>query len=225
VFPVSLTVSPVRDADGTVIGASTIACDVTDLRHEVQYARSMIESSLDSMVSISPEGRITDANQATVHLTGVPRDKLIGTPFSDYFTNPGKAEKVYQRVFTEGSAVDYPLTLRHRDGHETEVLYNASVYRDEGGNVLGAFAAARDVTKQIQAQRELAEQQARELDRLAELEKFQRLMVGRELTMIELKKEIEHLKVLVSASRGQTDDQHSGMSSADAGSRPSTPRP
>jgi hypothetical protein len=86
-------------------------------------------------------------------------------------------------------AVDYPLTLRHRDGHErlTEVLYNASVYRDAAGNVLGVFAAARDVTEQMQAQREGTE-------RLAELEQFQRMTVGRELKMIELKKEIEYLK-------------------------------
>ena len=48
-------------------------------------------------------------------------------------------------------AVDYPLTMRHRDGTLTEVLYNASVYRDAGGKVLGVFAAARDVTAQKQA--------------------------------------------------------------------------
>jgi hypothetical protein len=56
--------------------------------------------------------------------------------------------------------VDYPLTMRHRDGTVTEVLYNASIYRDAGGNVQGEFAAARDVTKLMQAQREVAEQSA-----------------------------------------------------------------
>ena len=93
-------------------------------------------------------------------------------------------------------AVDYPLTLRHRDGHKTrtEVLYNASVYRDGRGKVLGVFAAARDVTDQNQAHREIAHQQATALDRLAELEQFHRLTVGRELKMIELKKENEYLR-------------------------------
>ena len=201
VIPVSLTASPIRDADGAVIGASTIARDVTEQMQAFESARSMIESSLDSLVAISPEGKITDVNEATVKVTGVPRDKLIGTAFSDYFTDPEKADEIYQRVFTEGMAVDYPLTMRHRDGTLTEVLYNASVYRDASGNVLGVFAAARDVTKQMQAQREIAEQharelqqQARELERLAELERFQRLTVGRELKMIELKKEIENLR-------------------------------
>jgi PAS domain S-box-containing protein len=206
---VSLTVSPIHDQHGAIIGASTIARDMTGARQAFEAARSMIESSLDSLVAISPEGKITDANQATVKLTGVPRDQLIGTSFSAYFTDPKKAEAIYQRVFTEGMAVDYPLTLRHRDGHETltEVLYNASVYRDGSGNVLGVFAAARDVTEQMRAQREVVE-------RLAELEQFQRLTVGRELKMVELKKEnadlkkeIEDLKKLGPAERDEFDGQ------------------
>jgi PAS domain S-box-containing protein len=199
---VSLTVSPIHDQHGALIGASTIARDMTGARQAFEAARSMIESSLDSLVAISPEGKITDANQATVKLTGVPRDQLIGTSFSDYFTDPAKAEAIYQRVFTEGMAVDYPLTLRHRDGHEwlTEVLYNASVYRDAAGKVLGVFAAARDVTEQTRAQRELVE-------RLAELEQFQRMTVGRELKMVELKKEIEYLKKLGPTGHGESDGQ------------------
>jgi PAS domain S-box-containing protein len=191
---VSLSVSPIRDRDGAIVGASTIARDVTEVRKASAAARSMLEASLDSLVAISPEGRITDANEATVRVTGVPREQLIGTAFSDCFTDPRKANEIYQRVFAEGMAVDYPLTMRHRNGSLTEVLYNASVYRDAGGEVLGVFAAARDVTKQVYAQRDIAERQAREMERLVELERFQRLTVGRELRMIELKKEIETLR-------------------------------
>jgi PAS domain S-box-containing protein len=194
VLPVFLTVSSIRDAQGAVVGASTIVRDATNQRQAFEAARSMIESSLDSLVAISPEGKITDANQATVKITGVSRDLLIGTSFSVYFTEPEKADKIYQRVFAEGMAVDYPLTMRHLNGSLTNVRFNASVYRDPEGNVLGVFAAARDVTKQVQDQRKIAEQQAQELERLAELERFQRLTVGRELKMIELKKEIESLK-------------------------------
>jgi PAS domain S-box-containing protein len=194
VFPVLLTVSPIRDADGAVVGASSITRDVAKEREAFEAARSIIESSLDSLVAISPGGMITDVNEATVKVTGIPRQELIGTTFSDCFTEPAKAEKIYQLVFAEGMAVDYPLTLRHHNGHKTltEVLYNASVYRDAAGKVLGVFAAARDVTNQNQAQQTIAQQQATALDRLAELEQFQRLAVGRELKMIELKKEGTH---------------------------------
>jgi len=210
VFPIILTVSPVRDKDGVVVGASAISRDMTEQWKASDASRSMIEASLDSLVAISPEGTITDANEATVRLTGVPRSQLIGTSFSDYFTEPEKAEEIYQLVFTEGMAVDYPLTLRRQDGHETftEVLYNASVYRDASGKVLGVFAAARDVTRQRQAQRENAEQQAKALERLAQLEHFQRLTVGRELKMIELKKEIEHLRESPPAEESNPGEQN-----------------
>jgi PAS domain S-box-containing protein len=183
-----------RDAFGKVLGVFAAARDVTEARQAFEAARSMIESSLDALVAISPEGLIIDVNEATVKVTGIPRVELIGTAFSDCFTEPEKANAIYHLVFEQGMAVDYPLTMRHRDGTLTEVLYNASVYRDAGGKVLGVFAAARDITKQVQAQREAAHEHANELDRLAELERFQRLTVGRELKMIELNKHIEDLE-------------------------------
>src|SRR3990172_2061809 len=159
-----------------------------------QYARSLIEASLDPLVTISPEGKITDVNEGSIKGTGGPRDGLIGTDFSNYFTEPEKARAGYQQVFAKGFVTDYPLTIRHKDGRLTDVLYNASVYKDVAGNVLGVFAAARDVTEQKQAEAEVAEQRTKELERLAELERFQKLTVGRELKMIELKKEIEEMK-------------------------------
>jgi hypothetical protein len=126
---------------------------------------------------------------------------LIGTDFSDYFTEPEKAREGYQQVFSKGFVTDYPLTIRHKHGRHTDVLYNASVYKDVQGNVMGVFAAARDVTAQKKAEAEVAEQRARELERLADLERFQKLTIGRELKMIELKKEIDHLKSLVPADQ------------------------
>ncbi|MGB8957642.1 MAG: PAS domain S-box protein [Candidatus Aminicenantales bacterium] len=189
-----------KDAQGHVLGVFAAARDVTAQRQAAQYARSLIEASLDPFVTISPEGKITDVNEATIKVTGVPRDALIGTDFSDYFTEPGEARRGYEQVFAKGYVTDYPLTIRHRDGRLTSVLYNASVYLDTQGEVLGVFAAARDVTAQRQAEAKIAEQrareqqQARELERLAELERFQKLTVGRELKMIDLKKEIDELR-------------------------------
>ena len=194
-----------RDAAGNVLGVFAAARDVTKQR-QAHYARSLIEAGLDPLATISPEGKITDVNEATVKVTGVPREQLIGTDFSDYFTEPEKAREAYLRAFAEGSVTDYPLTMRHGNGALADVLYNASVYRDAAGNVLGVFAAARDVTERNQAQAAMA-QQAKELDRLAELERFQRLTVGRELKMIELKKEIEALRRLLPTDGGEFGDQ------------------
>ena len=116
------------------------------------YARSLIEASLDPLVTISTEGKITDVNAATEQVTGITRDELIGTNFSDYFTEPEQARAGYREVVASGSVRDYPLAIRHASGEITEVLYNASLYRDERGEVLGIFAAARDVTERNRAQ-------------------------------------------------------------------------
>jgi hypothetical protein len=104
-------------------------------------------------------------------------------------------------------AVDYPLSMHHKDGTLTEVLYNASVYGDAGGNVLAVFAAARDVTSQMQAQREVAEQPAREHVRLAELERFQKMTIEGALKVIEWKQEIESLRGSGGTQRGDFDDK------------------
>jgi len=141
-------------------GQRVIQCnirDVTERKQASQYARSLIEASLDPLVTISAEGKITDINEGSIKVTGVVREKLIGTDFSDYFTEPAKAREGYQQVFAKGFVTDYPLTIRHQDGRLTDVLYNASVYKDVSGNVLGVFAAARDITA-----RKLAEEALRE---------------------------------------------------------------
>ena len=116
------------------------------------YSRSLIEASLDPLVTISADGKITDVNKATEDVTGVPREQLIGSDFSDYFTEPDKARAGYQQVFQNSYVKDYPLTIRHKSGRSTEVLYNATVYRNEAGGIQGIFAAARDVTERKQAE-------------------------------------------------------------------------
>jgi len=126
------------------------------------YTRSLIEASPDPLVTISPEGKITDVNKATELVTGNSREELIGSDFCDYFTEPMKARTGYRQVFIDGFVKDYPLAIRHKSGRITDVLYNASVYRDENGNVEGVFAAARDVTELRKAERQ-AEESARRL--------------------------------------------------------------
>ncbi len=134
-----------------------LAQNETRLRTVSHYTRSLIEASLDPFVMINVEGKITDVNSAAEAATGCYRSELIGTDFSNYFTEPDRARAAYEQVFAKGSVTDYALALRHRDGHVTGVLYNASVYRDEAGEVLGVFAAARDVTERKKAELELTQ--------------------------------------------------------------------
>ena len=177
------TKTAMRAADGTLIGVLGLAHDVTERRsvqdelerhrdhleelvlartaelaRASQYARSLIEASLDPLVTISVDGKITDVNEATVLVTGLDRAQLVGTDFSDYFSEPEKARAGYRQAFKEGFVRDFPLAIRHVSGASTEVLYNASVYSDAAGNVLGVCAAARDVTAQKALESRLQQQ-------------------------------------------------------------------
>ena len=147
-----------KDDRGNVLGVVIVARDVTAQKLLSKYSLSLIEASLDPLVTISTEGKITDMNEATVNITGIERAELTGSDFFDYFTEPQKAREVYQEVFARGSVADSPLTLRHKDGKLTDVLFNGSVYKDDRGNVLGVVIVARDVTAQ-----KLASQYSRSL--------------------------------------------------------------
>jgi len=124
---------------------------------ESQYARSLIEASLDPLVTISANGKIMDMNEALANVTGMTREELTGTDFLNYFTEAEKAREVYQDVFAKGSVADSPLTLRHKEGKLTDVLFNGSVYKNDSGEVLGVVIVARDVTDQKRVATELME--------------------------------------------------------------------
>jgi PAS domain S-box-containing protein len=154
---------PFVEADGSTL-ILEMGIDITErksaekqVRDVSAYSRSLIEASLDPLVTISVEGKITDVNQATELVTGCSKEELIGSDFSDYFTEPEKADIGYKQVFTEGFVRDYPLAIRHKSGKTTDVLYNATIYTNAAGEMQGVFAAARDITELKNA-----EEQARE---------------------------------------------------------------
>jgi PAS domain S-box-containing protein len=128
-----------------------------DIKLDSQYSLSLIEASLDPLVTISPAGKITDMNEALTVITGYTREELTDTDFLDYFTEPQKARAVYQEVYANGSVTNYPLTLRHKNQRLVDVLFNGSVYKDDDGNVDGVVIVARDVTEQKRIATELNE--------------------------------------------------------------------
>ena len=147
---------------GENIGVFAAIRDITELKiaekalnHANQYNRSLIEANIDPLVTIGPDGKVTDVNKATENVTGYSRNEIIGTDFSNYFTEPEMAKEGYEEVFRKGFVKDYPLEIQHLHGGITPVLYNASIYKDESDDVVGVFAAARDITKRKKIENEL----------------------------------------------------------------------
>ncbi|WP_169807433.1 PAS domain-containing hybrid sensor histidine kinase/response regulator [Flavobacterium fryxellicola] len=164
-----------EDSEGVIHGFFTEATNSTAQKLAAQYSKSLIEASLDPLITINREGKITDMNEALVHITGVSRNELTGSNFFDYFTDKHKAQKVYQQVFQNNAIEDYPLTLRHKDGKLTDVLFNGSVYKDNLGKVQGVVIVARNTGGQKwaldlqNANKELAYQNDEKEKRAAEL--------------------------------------------------------
>ncbi len=181
-FPAVVSVTALRDAQDAIIGYLLIGTDNTArkrveaeqkkldqrLRDQQFYTRSLIESSIDAIMTTDSQGIITDVNQQMVALTGCTRDELIGAPFKNHFTDPERAEASIKQALAEGRVTNYELTARARDGKETVVSYNAIVLYDRDRRLQGVFAAARDVTESKRFEQTLRESNE-QLHKLEEL--------------------------------------------------------
>jgi PAS domain S-box-containing protein len=194
----------VMDNDGKLLYLQADHRDITrrkklekEMYSSSLYARSLIEASLDPLVTINAEGKITDVNLSTEKITGITRKNLIGSDFADYFENPDKARTGYKTVFSEGMVKDYPLTILHKSGRKIDVLYNATLFKNEKGEVQGVFAAARDITElkkieeELRKSKELLEKLNQHLVEVRENERNQIALnlhddLGQKLTAINL---------------------------------------
>jgi PAS domain S-box-containing protein len=164
---VSFNASVFKGPDGDVRGIFASARDITDrvrledqLREQQTYLRGLIESSVDGLVTVDPDGFITDVNEQMCRMAGYGRAELIGSVFNQYFTNQDAADTGVKQTLARGVVTNYELVLRHQSGRKATVSFNASVFRSAEGRVQGIFASARDISEQSRLQGQLAEHQA-----------------------------------------------------------------
>jgi len=146
--------NPLFDDECHMKGGIFSSRDITErkrieeqLSASLVYNRGLIEVSPDPLIIISPEGKITDVNEATEKICGCDREDLIGKEFSEQFTDPEKSIKGYKAALSDGYLKDYPLKILNQSGKTTEVLLNAIVFKNEVGEVQGVFVTARDITE------------------------------------------------------------------------------
>jgi PAS domain S-box-containing protein len=154
--------SPLRDESGEVTGVIGVAADVTkrkraetEVRRLSHYNRTLFEANLAALMALNPQGTITDVNKSTEEIMGLPREKLIGTDAFSYFKDPRRAREWFRDVLSEGAVRGYELDIRSSDGRTTPVAYNATVYRDEKGELVGVLASARDITERKRSEEAL----------------------------------------------------------------------
>ena len=132
--------------------------DITDRSHyfiKEKFSISLIEASLDPLMTVSSQGKITDMNNAMLISTGQTRQSLKGSNYFSCFSEPKKALEAYQQVVDHGFVTNAPLQLMTKNGILTDVLLNGSVYKDDKGLIQGFVFVARDITDQKRVEAEL----------------------------------------------------------------------
>ena len=152
IIDISLTVSPILAADGTVIGASKIARDISDrrgLEREALRLAAIVESSDDAIVSKNLDGVIQTWNKGAERIFGYSAEEAIGQHISLIIPSDRLDEEV--TVLTSiraGRAVEHFETVRRRkDGTFVDISLSVSPIR-RGNEIVGASKIARDITEQ-----------------------------------------------------------------------------
>src|SRR6267378_2780230 len=179
VVDVSLTVSPVRDSAGRIVGASKIARDISDRRRfDETRARlaAIVESSEDVIVSKTLDGIITSWNPAAERMFGWTAAEAVGRPITLIIPEAQRAEEeaVLARV-RRGERVEHFDTVRMtKVGRLVDVSVTVSPVRDVSGRIVGASKIARDISDRRRIDAERAQFLARERAAREEAERANR---------------------------------------------------
>lgn len=171
---VSVTVSPLRGADGSIIGASKIIRDIGDharTRTMESQLAAIVASSDDAIISKDREGRITSWNPAAQTLFGYAPDEVLGNHVSMLFPADlvGSERDILSEIL-EGRKVDHYETRRvTKDGRVLAVSLTVSPLRDHTGQIVGASKIVRDISerREVEARRLQAQELARANEQLA----------------------------------------------------------
>jgi PAS domain S-box-containing protein len=158
---VSVTVSPIVDAQGTIIGASKIICALGAQRRAEQATRllaAIVDSSDDAIISKTLTGVITSWNRGAERIFGYTADEMIGAPILKLIPPERHNEEpnIVSRL-QRGERIDHYQTVRRRkNGELIDVSLTVSPIKDSTGRVIGASKVARDITQEKKAVAQLA---------------------------------------------------------------------
>lgn len=112
-----------------------------------RYNRSLIEANMDALMTVSKAGKIADVNESAIIVTGLAREKLIGTDFLELFHDKTNAYKAFEIVQEKGQVRDFELELVNSKGTVTPVTFNATFFGGEDNVSTEFFASIRDMSE------------------------------------------------------------------------------
>jgi PAS domain S-box-containing protein len=152
----SLTISPVKDSSGRIVGASKVAREITDrkrVERSIALLAAIVDSSDDAIVSKTLDGIITSWNKSAEHMFGYRPEEVIGKHITLIIPHDRCDEEanIIERL-RRGERIDHFQTVRRRkDGSLIDVSLTISPVRDSAGNIIGASKVARDISAQVRA--------------------------------------------------------------------------
>ena len=153
---ISLTVSPVKDSAGRVVGASAVAREITERKRterSVALLAAIVDSSDDAIVSKTLDGIITSWNKSAEQMFGYTAGEAIGKHITLIIARDRWDEEadIINRL-RRGERIDHFQTVRRRkDGSLVDVSLTISPVKDSSGHIVGASKVARDITAQVRA--------------------------------------------------------------------------
>ncbi|MDP9232364.1 MAG: PAS domain-containing protein, partial [Actinomycetota bacterium] len=196
VIPTSLNAAALRDPDGKVIGAIGVLRDMRELDKARAYAESLIENAPDPVFVSDLEGKILQANEAVSQLLGFRTDEVVEQSLSRFISPEETREftAALREVVERGVTRNARLNPRSASGEVIPTTLNASALRDSDGKVIGAIGILRDMRAYEEVVRDLERSKTELQEKILDLEKFEEVVVGRELKMIALEKDLELLQ-------------------------------
>ncbi len=205
VIPTTLNASALRDADGKAIGVIGILRDMRELDKARAYAESLIKNAPDPVFVSDLEGKILQTNDAVSELLGFRQDEVIEQSLARFISPPETREflAALREVVERGATRNIRLNPRSATGEVIPTTLNASALRDPDGKAIGAIGILRDMRGYEKVVRDLEKSQIELQEKILELEKFEEVVVGRELKMIALEKELENLRNEMERGKGE----------------------
>ena len=157
---ISLTVSPIKDKRGNIIGASKVARDISDQKvaeEKQSMLAAIVNSSDDAIISKTLDGIITSWNHAAYKMYGYTEAEIIGKHISVIIPQERiDEETMIIENIRKGLSVDHFETVRVRKDKKTvNISLTVSPIRDKSGNIIGASKVARDITEKAEAEKQL----------------------------------------------------------------------
>jgi len=167
----------------------------------------IIKNAPDPIFISDLEGKILSANDAVYEILGFRTDEVLEQSLSRFISPEETREftAALREVIERGVTRNARLNPRSASGEVIPTTLNASAMRDPDGKVIGAIGILRDMRAYEKVVQDLQESKSELQEKILDLEKFEEVVVGRELKMIALEKEIENLKREVEKlTRGQS---------------------